>query len=212
MLTQKDVRDLSTIVADANVRHRCGNCGGVVFATNAAAGDVYCIACGGIDERLLVDAPTFDELFDAYGNLRQFRPKAAVFDAGAHYESVGAAQPLRSSNSAPYRRATYWAERISQWRQNEPPIADDDWQAISHAYIAFTSDGPLGDKKWELSYVLCKDDIRELLRSCDKQLEARNVRTRYVRRYLVSFSFCKPASVSAMYTASSLRCSMHGGS
>lgn len=196
MLTQKDVRDLGTIVADANVRHCCGNCGGVVFATNATAGDVYCIACGGIDERLLVDAPTFDELFDAYGNLRQFRPKGEVYHAGLHCESVGAAQSLRSSNSAPYRRATYWAERISQWRQNEPPIADDDWHAISHAYIAFTSGGALN--KWDLSYVLCKDDIRELLRSCDKQLEQRKVRTRYVRRYLVSFKVCSPAIVSAM--------------
>lgn len=195
-LTKKDVRDLSSIVADANVRHCCGNCGGVVFATNAASGDVYCIACGGVDERLLVDAATFDELFDAYGNLRQFRPKGEVYHAGEHREDVGVTASIRSSNSAPYRRATYWAERISQWRQNEPAISADDWQAISTAYITFTSDGPL--KKWDLSYVLTKDDIRELLRSCDKQLELREVRTRFVRRYLVSLSVCNPAMVSAM--------------
>lgn len=195
-LTAKDVRDLSTVVADANVRHCCGNCGGVVFAANATTGDVYCIACGGIDQRLLVDAPTFSELFDSYGNLRQFCPKGEIYHAGEHCEDVGAAQPLRSSNSAPYRRATYWAERISQWRQNEPSIPADDWQAISHAYITFTSDGPLS--KWSLDYTLAKDDIRELLRSCDKQLEQRKVRTRFVRRYLVSFSVCSPAIVLAM--------------
>lgn len=114
LLTKKDVRDLSSIVADANIRHCCGNCGGAVFATNATSGDVYCIACGGVDERLLVDAATFDELFDAYGNLRQFRPKGEVYHAGEHREDVGASSNVRSSNSAPYRRATYWAERISQ--------------------------------------------------------------------------------------------------
>lgn len=196
MLTKKDVRDLGTVVANANVRHCCGNCGGVVFAANATSGDVYCIACGGVDERLLVDAATFDELFDAYGNLRQFRAKGAVYHAGEHREIVDTPRSFRSSNSAPYRRATYWAERISQWRQSEPPISDDDWATISHAYIAATSDGPVS-KKWDLSYVLCKDDIRELLRTCDKQLEARKLRTRYVRRYLVSFSVCNPAIVFA---------------
>lgn len=107
MLTKKDVRDLGTIVANANVRHSCGNCGGVVFAANSTAGDVYCIACGGVDQQLLVDAATFDELFDAYGNLRQFRSKGAVYHAGEHREIVAVAQPVRSSNSAPYRRATY---------------------------------------------------------------------------------------------------------
>jgi hypothetical protein len=144
----------------------------------------------------LLPMPPLATFTDSYGNLRQFRSKSAVYHAGEHREVVASAQPVRSSNSAPYRRATYWAERISQWRQNEPPIGDDDWQTISHAYIAATSDGPM--KKWDLTYVLCKDDIRELLRSCDKQLEARLLRTRFVRRYLVSFSVCNPASVLAM--------------
>lgn len=164
----------------------CAECGGTEFCDDYARGDRVCSGCGATGDTLRVAAPRYNELFDASGNRRVARAVAESYPIHATCATVfSAGRRRRAVSSAPYKRSTYWAERISQWQQNEPRIPTEDWDEIECAYL---------DEWWDAAPVeppaLDKDRIRGLLRSLDlarkrdEDLAPEDRKPRFVRKYL----------------------------
>lgn len=93
----------------------------------------------------------------------------------------------RKSTSPPYRRDTYWAERISQWREQEPEIPSSDFEQIEQRWKQFTGElwefgigqsPKWSDASWSFdahrvrrcSRILSKEDCRQILWSIDEEL------------------------------------------
>lgn len=123
-----------------------------------------------------------ERLFDA--------PMSESIFAGAYYEDVadGKAESMANmrGGSAPYRRQTYWAERISQWRMLEPGIEEDDMLVIRRKWHELTNWGGFsGENKYGgewlnamvYTYTITKEDCRELLWSIDNDRRERHRRT-----------------------------------
>ncbi len=177
----------------------CGNCGCSSFVLDYERGDAYCEECGCCDEaRLQKDAAGFKETHDEHGGLLV---GACVYETGSSGATVTDAATERAvasktrHNSPPYRRATYWSERISQWRMVEPNIdaADlqlisDKWAVLTGKYFnpAFTFNphfpAPVFEGcVWErdavtgvlrCSYVIDKEDCRQLLWAIDEDINS----------------------------------------
>lgn len=168
----------------------CANCNGDTFVVDYERGDSVCCACGCVEtSRLMVVQNTYKQNFDYAGYRRHDVPPQESMVVGAYFEDVRdrlVQQTAGKSNSAPYRRATYFAERISQWRLQEPPIVADDLQTIFQAY----------DAKYTDRYVMSKDDCRTLLWEIDARLKAYKLVPRFVKRYLVSCALMSAQSFS----------------
>lgn len=176
----------------------CRGCGGADFIWSIAHGDAVCACCGCCDpQRIAVDhyrAPrrARDGTVAAAGAAPPPGDGAVV---NVHDARLEAAANRR--NSAPYRRTTYWSERISQWQQNEPEIPADDWRIIESKWRDLSNRyglTPPADVKfpggWEGSKFLgapvTKDDCRTLLWAIDRDRRALGQRPQFVKRYLVS--------------------------
>lgn len=160
----------------------CANCTGATFVVDYERGDSVCCTCGCVEPtRLMVVQNTFKQNFDYEGTRRHDVPPQESMVVGAFFEDVvdrRIQQSRGKSNSAPYRRATYFAERISQWRLQEPTIVADDLRTILQAY----------DAKYSMQYVMSKEECRTLLWEIDARLKTHNLVPRFVKRYLVSNS------------------------
>lgn len=154
-------------------------------------GDSVCCTCGCVEPtRLMVVQNTYKQNFDCAGYRRHDVPPQESMVVGAYFEDVSdrlIQQSSGKSNSAPYRRATYFAERISQWRLQEPAIVADDLRTIFQAYDA---------KYTNQQHVMCKDECRTLLWEIDARLKTHNLIPRFVKRYLVSACFMYAQSLS----------------
>ena len=123
----------------------CPSCDGTSFVVDGARGDCICVACG--------FATSDAGVVEANGRLAK----------KAHLENQ---IRLATTQSAPYRRETYFAERISQWRGAEPTIEYSEWRVIDDTFIQFTQPGG----RWEMGRsLMTKDDCRELLWEIDLQ-------------------------------------------
>ncbi len=192
----------------------CRNCGGMDFCLNYDIGDSTCVECGCVDDaRLAIHCHSYKATFGALGEKLFDAPMAESIRSGAYYENILDAQAesrATLSNSAPYRRQTYWAERISQWRMLEPDIEHCDLQRIERKWEDFTckysmdpAAVPKFPGKWirrdsgarVFTYTLTKEDCRAILWSIDEDI-AKCPLTQgkpfYVKKYLVSacFLFC----------------------
>lgn len=180
----------------------CVNCGADDFAVDGERGDCVCRECGCVDRvPLSVGGNGYSARLDCNGNQIP----------GVHgYESINGASIVmeappgrkkRKGTSPPYRRDTYFAERISQWRMHEPGIPTPDAQEIERAYDYFTDKwGTRGgvtdfpgavwsrtERGLRCSYVINKEDCRQLLWHIDAQRSARGAKPYFVKKYLVSF-------------------------
>lgn len=136
-----------------------------------------CSGCGAVQCGIYVVGGTYSSIFDEDGNKRVGAPKSENYIPGDCAEVCDPpVATLRSTNSAPYKRQTYFSERVSQWRMQEPDIDEDDWLAIETTFFAgkFTTDGKI-----------TKEDVRSVLRAVDNKLEGE--RPRFVRKYLEKF-------------------------
>lgn len=116
----------------------CQNCGGSVFVTDYQHGSVSCLTCGCCRDDLVsvVDCSRRErEATDGVGFYQESFPFGSVL------EEVGSERTFqrnRRKNSPPYKRETYWSERISQWRLQEPEIEREHWQEITDKWHEFT--------------------------------------------------------------------------
>jgi hypothetical protein len=134
------------------------------------------------------------------------------YPVGARFEEVASEQAFLSSrrkNSPPYKRETYFSERISQWQLTEPDIDEDHWRVINAKWEQWTGrfwsaeyPGPLPrfasarwtrDKRGNMrcNLVLTKEMCRQLLWAIDDEIRAiGNGKPIFVKKYLVScFNF-----------------------
>lgn len=179
----------------------CQNCGGSVFVTDYQHGSVSCYSCGCCRDDLVsvVDCPRHDrETADGMGFRQESFTSAAVFEEP---DSERAHQRNKRKNSPPYKRETYWSERISQWRLQEPEIEREHWQEITDKWEEFTGRWRIpGDSlprfaqaRWQNSrcnLLLTKELCRQLLWAIDDEIRRVGGRKPiFVKKFLVSFLF-----------------------
>jgi len=160
---------------------------------DAERGECTCADCGCVnrDAVLMVASARYKELYDCAGN-RQFQaPLVETVRAGVYRESAAdvLAQQKQQVTSAPYQRATYFAERISQWRGLEPSIPFHDFKEIERLYNRYTNRWGLSDDvaKWQQGYCLSKEDTRQLLWEIDRERKRCGLKPYFVRKYLEKF-------------------------
>lgn len=170
---------------DGFVVGSCENCEGTDFIVDYERGDRICAACGAVDSRLMVATSNFKEVFDCQGTRVQFAPTSETFRCGAYHEELGDAiaqeRDARRTKSAPYKAITYFSERISQWRMQEPGIPPADWDAIEQmhrcfigTHLYYSHRQYAGDHyfepRWEPDKEhFSKEDVRTLLWEIDKR-------------------------------------------
>lgn len=171
--------------------HRtCENCGSPRYVVDYQRGDNVCEDCGAVaPDHLMLAVDTYKSQYDCSGTRIPYAPAQESIPAGAYYEDCrdGAAQEAAShGKSAPYRRATYFSERVSQWRQTEPDINRDDLRAIFRFYDTLV--GRYGEELREYpdGHILTKEDTRKLLWRLDNDEVAAGRKPRFVKCYLVS--------------------------
>jgi len=184
----------------------CRNCDTSVFITDYASGVTSCAECGCCrDDLFTVVECSYKqkELAAGFG----FREESYL-DGPRFEEAAVERNQLFASrkNSPPYKRETYWSERISQWRLQEPCIEENDWQRIVAKWEEFTGkfrgdNEPLPRFKtacWTRNangslacdYVLDKEDCRQLLWAIDGDLKRiGDGKPVFVKKYLVSHFF-----------------------
>jgi len=129
------------------------------------------------DYRLATVAATYRELFDGSGNRRT---DGRVFESNPHgpavledYNRIRACIiSTLDKNSPPYKRQTYFNERIKQWLCEEPEIPEDHWWRIRLVY----------QSNPEAS---TKESVRRLLGLVNE----REGTTLFTRKYFVSYLF-----------------------
>ena len=100
-----------------------------------------------------------------------FLPFLAAFISDLHRASVDHFS-YRKSNSAPYKRPTYFHERISQWRMQEPEIIQGHWELIAQGY------NKLIKHEYGEYPIVSKEQISEILRYIDTHLIQKKVLSR----------------------------------
>lgn len=155
----------------------------------------------------MVASARYKELYDCHGS-RQFQaPLVEALRGGVYTESVADVESARRSQktSAPYQRATYFAERISQWRGLEPDIPNDDYLDIRRLYERLTNhwNETADVQRWERNHCLSKEDTRQLLWQLDRERQQRGVKCYFVKKYLVSLALIASLSPAT--------CAMHAG-
>lgn len=97
----------------------CRNCGCGEFVADYQRGNVVCVECGCEDAygQLQVADATYDDCVDAFGCRIFAAPPRESVVSGAYFTTPALERAVAAStrkNSPPYKRETYWSERISQ--------------------------------------------------------------------------------------------------
>lgn len=194
----------------------CENCGEREYYMDFAAGTSTCVACGCVDRdgtiavvalgykethtvdgARCIDGPVEESLCRA-NHVESVEDTLEQLPRGK-YRSIGRQlrdrDKWRLGNSAPYKRETYFSERVSQWRHNEPDICLDDTRAIIRMYERFTRQRHMSHPTvvwlgytsdvgtFQLARPMTKEDCRTLLAACDAD---QHMPPRFVKKYLVS--------------------------
>lgn len=172
---------------------RCDNCGSDELFTDYSRGDCVCSMCGCVAiERLAVD--TGRKFNTEQGALCFAAPHPNSATAADVVESMVSSN-VRPATSQPYKRETYFSERISQWRQLEPTIPYHDFRDISTKWKRMTGyyEGDAGSWRWcerrncyVTDQILTKEMCRVMLREIDEQRRANGESVYFVKKYLVS--------------------------
>ena len=115
--------------ADVWVEHGgCSNCGHAIWIVDHTSGDYVCRSCGAVQQ----GGTCMLNVRSAKDRERDYSQGRLVRDE--HVQGIGDPGPSKRSRSAPYKRITYFSERISQWAQCEPPIPEAHWRFIEQAF------------------------------------------------------------------------------
>ena len=168
---------------------RCSNCECLDWVVDYHSGFSACAECGCCDsDRILVCTQSYKATFADDGNRLVGAGVSESYPNGAIVTTMAAelATILRcNSNSPPYKRQTYFSERISQWRMLEPEISATDMQQITDEWHTLTgrydrSSEPVfigaewyWDSDWQqrCDYVLNRDQCRQLLWGIDTEIQ-----------------------------------------
>lgn len=115
--------------SDVWVEHGgCSNCGHAIWIVDGTSGDYVCRNCGAVQQggAILLNVRSAKDRERDYSQGRLVRDE--------HVQGFGDPGPSKRSRSAPYKRITYFSERISQWAQREPPIPEAHWRFIEDAF------------------------------------------------------------------------------
>lgn len=152
---------------------QCDNCHSINrFHYDYQRGDIICTSCGCVHSPIYVVAHSYDTVFDGDNCLRAGAPIGEFFTRGQCGEEVPLATDTKRSS---YKRSTYFAERLSQWRQLEPAIDEYDFEEIFREYL---------DADYNSSYCLTKEDIRQFLRRIDTRYGGKRFVTKYLEKWL----------------------------
>lgn len=159
----------------------CRNCAGCDFVVDPRSGTTVCEECGCVDDEHLpvVAVANYRDVFAADGHLRHDAQRSEHVELHAYHLDVR--DRVDAKRSAPYRRQTYFSERISQWREREPEIPSDDLCEIDAEY----------QRRWgnERGHVLTKEECRTMLAAIDAYQPTRAGKI-FVKKYLVSV-YCR---------------------
>lgn len=173
----------------------CRNCGGCDFAVDYACGECCCEGCGCVDSRLMVASASFKQTFDLNGTRVEQAPLVEMFSSAAFSTTAAdelLAERLRATASAPYKRRTYFSERLSQWQSREPAIDRVDFEEIRTLYQEYNGgkhqawktmavDNPWRKVPiWSLDRAFSKEDCRTLLWEIDRRRVALKQRAYFV--------------------------------
>lgn len=153
------------------------------FHSDYERGDIICSSCGCVVAPIMVVTHSYNSVFDRDGCIKTGAPLGEAFVRGECGEEV----PLAPTHSrSGYKRSTYFAERISQWRQREPAIEQYDFEEIWRQHDR--SGHPE-------TYCLTKEDIRQYLRNIDRRNGGKTFVTKYLEKWLtIRFRLCGVAS------------------
>lgn len=147
----------------------CRSCRSVDFVEDFARGDSICGNCGCCAESLFIDDRKLLAFGDEHIPAQAFVPDRPT---KSHISRETFAAVHRAKN-LPYKRATYFAERISQWIGTEPVIPNHDLKPI------WLRRWPKGSKR-----TCTKQEIRAILADIDTELVSSGQRPRFIRKYL----------------------------
>lgn len=180
----------------------CRNCGGCDFAVDYACGECCCESCGCVDSRLMVASASFKQTFDLNGTRVEQAPLVEMFSQAAFSTTAAdelLAERLRATASAPYKRRTYFSERLSQWQSREPAIDRVDFEEIRALYQEYNGgkhqawktmslDNPWRKVPiWSLDRAFSKEDCRTLLWEIDRRRVALKQRAYFVVNLIVCY-------------------------
>lgn len=177
----------------------CGNCGASDFVLDYERGETTCLECGCVDRDapVMVVCGRYKDAFDAFGNRLQSAPLSERSLVGSVVENVAVGKAVarqRKTQSAPYSRPTYFAERCSQWQGLEPPIDTGDFRVIEDRYHYYCGGKwrlpgeEVPHAKWQKSHCLSKEDTRFLLWEIDSERRSKGLKSYFVKKYLVRCS------------------------
>lgn len=145
----------------------CSYCNGSDIREDFAAGHWVCYGCGVVTDGVFCDAPSYRELGHV-ARAPRFRRQGTTV--------------VVVPKSMPYKRITYFNEKLSQWSLDAPPICEDDEKRI---FDWWTEHGePLKftvEQWWDPIY--SKSIIRAMLAAIDQELVDEGKRPRFVRKY-----------------------------
>lgn len=155
-----------------------------------------CTACGCCTDVVRIQAPTYRQLHTELGPVGCFESSwSGAYSTSLAEELASCRRKQLSSNSAPYRRSTYFAERVSQWRGLEPDIGEDEWLNIRQQWGLMSGQFDLPFRRWPedpppiwpRDHILTRDDCRLMLRLIDDRLRRVGLRGTYVKRFFEKF-------------------------
>ena len=193
----------------------CRNCAGTEFVVDYGCGECCCDRCGCVASRLMVASASYKQVFDLNGTRVDQAPLVEMYSTAAFSTTAlddAVAELFRNKNSAPYKRRTYFSERLSQWQMREPAIDRVDFKEIEDLYEEYNGgkyqawrtmelDNPWRKVPiWTLDREFTKEDCRTLLWEIDRRRISYNEKPYFVKKYLVSFfaflssrAFCSAA-------------------
>lgn len=190
----------------------CANCGGDEWVVDYHSGFSSCTRCGCCaEDRIMVVSESYRDTFREDGDRRHDARVSETYPDGAIVTTMAAEQAYlalgKASNSPPYKRQTYFSERVSQWRMLEPAIdpADlalivDEWRKCTGYFgraewanpefpVGEWGVGDDGRPAWRCDYVLTKDDCRRLLWRVDNEVQRSMISYKpyFVKKYLEKY-------------------------
>lgn len=153
----------------------------------------------------MVCAESYRATFSEDGNRRVDARVQETIPSGAIVTTMAAEQSRHNgfrTNSPPYKRQTYFSERISQWRMLEPIIDGSDLRTIEREWNRLTGkhtgkpDPFFADSRWYrtestqqqlCTHILTKEGCRKMLWHIDNNLRRYNEPAYFVKKYLEKY-------------------------
>jgi hypothetical protein len=198
----------------------CSNCGASdLWFAEQSTGDIVCGGCGLCDHVIAIHQLSRNER-EREGNARDENFQYLASNTIPHSTDIqqGSIKSKRS-RSAPYKRTTYFTERLNQWLMCEPDIPDNDWAEIEYGFRDFCIERGLAvkiptpaelraskGKQIEGTVRLTKDEIRIILVSRDavkdteyedaiEEVSRGQLRQKYLEKWLtIRWRLCGKAS------------------